>query len=322
MTRSAPAPLSDHAPQPEVVERIRRSTTSDRPFRFVLRAVAAFFGAVVVLFVWSIIKTAWPAITSQGIHLITGKSWIAGTGPYGGLPLIVDTLSTTAIALCFAVPVGLASALGLQFEVPQRIRAPLASLVELLAAVPSVVYGLWGIAVMVPFFIKTVEPFLSHVTGGAWPFNGPQDGFGILLAGMVLAIMILPTIVAVSRDVIATVPGDLIEGALSLGATRGQVFFRVILPTARTGLFGAVALATGRALGETIAVAMVIGSNAQLPHSLFSSGATLASIIAVEFGNAVGSEGSALAALAVILMIITGLVNAGARALTKRAVAH
>jgi phosphate transport system permease protein len=132
--------------------------------------------------------------------------------------------------------------------------------------------------------------------------------------------MVLPTIVAVSRDVIAIVPDDLIEGALSLGATRGQVFFRVVLPTSRTGLLGAVALGTGRALGETIAVAMVVGSNPQIPHSLFSSGATLASTIAVEFGNAVGTEGSALAALALMLMVITGLVNAGARALSRRAV--
>ena len=316
------SPVSDHPSKSDVAERIRHSATSDRPFKILLRATAGLFGVVIVIFVWSIVKTAWPAITSNGIHLITGRTWIAGSGPYGALPLIIDTLSTTAIALIFAVPVGLASAMALQFQVPQRLRGPLAALIELLAAVPSVVYGLWGIAVMVPFFINTLEPFLSHLTGGHWPFNGPQDGFSLLLAGMVLSIMILPTIVAVSRDVIATVPMELVEGALSLGATRGQVFSKVIIPTARTGLLGAVVLGTGRALGETIAVAMVIGSNAQLPHSLFSSGATLASIIAVEFGNSVGSEGSALAALALILMVITGLVNWGARALTKRAVAH
>jgi phosphate transport system permease protein len=314
-----PSPVSERPLKSDVAERIRRSATSDRPFRYVLRATAALFGAVIVLFVWSIVKTAWPAITSNGINLIIGRTWIAGSGPYGALPLIIDTLSTTAIALIFAVPVGLASAMALQFQVPQRLRGPLASLVELLAAVPSVVYGLWGIAVMVPFFINTLEPFLSHLTGSSWPFNGPQDGFSILLAGIVLSIMILPTIVAVSRDVIATVPIEVVEGALSLGATRGQVFSKVIIPTARTGLLGAIVLGTGRALGETIAVAMVIGSNAQLPHSLFSSGATLASIIAVEFGNSVGSEGSALAALALILMVITGLVNWGARALTRRA---
>lgn len=304
----------------DVVERIRRSATSDRPFRIGLRVTAALFGAVIVLFAWSILKTAWPAVTTYGLHLITGKTWIAGAGPYGALPLIVDTLSTTAIALAFAVPVGIASALSLQYLVPRRVRGPVASLIELLAAVPSVVYGLWGIAVMVPWFINTLQPFLSRLTGGAWPFNGSQQGFSILLAGLVLSIMILPTIVAVSRDVIATVPVDLVEGAMSLGATRGQVLFRVIVPTARVGLLGAIALGTGRALGETIAVAMVIGSNAQLPHSLFSSGATLASTIAVEFGNSVGSEGGALAALALMLMLITGLVNAGARALSKRAV--
>lgn len=314
------APVSNQPPKSDVAERIRRSATSDRPFHFVLRMTAALFTGVILLFVWSIVKTAWPAVTTDGIHLITGKSWIAGTGPYGTLPLIVDTLSTTAIALVFAIPVGLSTALAIQFLAPRRIRGPLASLVELLAAVPSVVYGLWGIAVMVPFFINTLQPFLAHLTGGGWPFSGAQDGFSILLAGVVLAIMVLPTIVAVSRDVMATVPNELIEGALSLGATRGQVFFRVVLPTARTGLLGAIVLGTGRALGETIAVAMVVGSNSQLPHSLFSSGATLASIIAVEFSNAVGSEGSALAACALILMIITGLVNSAARALTMRAV--
>jgi phosphate transport system permease protein len=291
----------------------------DRPFRLSVRGVAALYGVIILLFVWSIVKTAWPAITSEGVNLIVGRSWIAGSGPYGALPLILATLSTTAIALVFAIPVGLASALSLQFVIPRRLRGPAASLVELLAAVPSVVYGLWGIAVLVPWFINTLEPFLSHVTGGRWPFNGSQQGFSILLAGVVLAIMILPTIVAVSRDVIATVPGDLVEGALSLGATRGQVFTRVILPTSRTGILGAIALGTGRALGETIAVAMVIGSNAQIPHSLFSSGATLASTIAVEFGNSVGTEGGALAALALILMVITGLVNFAARALTRRA---
>src|SRR5579872_7191315 len=226
------------ASRADVAERIRDSATSDRLYRYILRGVAALFAGVIALFVWSIVKTAWPAITSEGLNLVVGRSWIAGSGPYGALPLILDTLSTTFIALLFAVPVGLATALSLQFIIPRRLRGPAASLVELLAAVPSVVYGLWGIAVLVPWFINTLEPVLSHLTGGSWPFNGSQQGFSILLAGVVLAIMILPTIVAVSRDVIATVPADLIEGALSLGATRGQVFTRVILPTSRTGILG------------------------------------------------------------------------------------
>lgn len=277
------------------------------------------FGAVILLFVWSVVSTAWPAIHLYGAHLITGSSWVSGTGPYGALPLITDTVLTTVLALLLAVPVGLASAITLTFLIPRRLRTTATSLIELLAAVPSVVYGLWGLFYLIPWLTKTLQPFLSGVTGGAWPFSGPHEGFSVLLAGLVLSIMILPTIVAISRDVIAIVPAELIEGGLSLGATRGQVILHVVLPSARTGIFGAVALGAGRALGETIAVAMVIGSNPQLPHSLFSTGATLASTIATEFGNATGNTGSALAALALILMIITASVNAGARVLTKRA---
>jgi phosphate transport system permease protein len=308
-------------PGSEVAERISRSATSDRPYKYLLRGTAMFFGAVIVLFVWSVLHTAWPALHQFGFHLVTGKSWVPGTGPYGALPLIIDTLLTTLIALLIAVPVGLASALALLYLIPQRLRATSSALVELLAAVPSVVYGLWGLFYLIPWLNKTLDPFLAGITGSRWPFSGPQEGFSVLLAGIVLSIMILPTIVAISRDVISVVPTDLIEGGLSLGATRSQVLTKVVLPSARTGILGAIALGAGRALGETIAVAMVIGSNPQIPHSLFSTGATLASTIATEFGEATGSTGGALAALALMLMIITAAVNAGARLLTKRALA-
>jgi phosphate transport system permease protein len=306
----------------EVAERIRRSATSDRPYQFLLRGTALFFAAVIVLFVWSVVSTAWPAVHTYTYHLLTGKTWVSGTGPYGALPLITDTVLTTLIALLIAVPVGLASALALLFLIPRKLRATGTALIELLAAVPSVVYGLWGLWYLIPWLTKTLQPFLAGLTGSSWPFSGPHEGFSVLLAGIVLSIMILPTIVAISRDVIAVVPTDLIEGGLSLGATRSQVLLKVVLPSARTGILGAIALGAGRALGETIAVAMVIGSNPQIPHSLFSTGATLASTIATEFGNATGNTGSALAALALILMIITASVNAGARSLTKRARAH
>jgi phosphate transport system permease protein len=308
-----------HGSGSDVAERIRLSATSDRPYRYLLRGTALFFGAVIILFVWSVVHTAWPAVHQFGFGLITGKSWVPGTGPYGALPLLIDTLLTTLIALIIAVPVGLASSLALLYIVPRRLRSFGAALVELLAAVPSVVYGLWGLWYLIPWLTKTLQPFLAGITGSRWPFSGPQEGFSVLLAGIVLSIMILPTIVAISRDVISVVPADLVEGGLSLGATRSQVFTRVVMPSARTGILGAIALGAGRALGETIAVAMVIGSNPQIPHSLFSSGATLASTIATEFGEATGSTGSALAALALMLMIITAGVNAGARLLTKRA---
>src|ERR1035441_8539529 len=311
-----------HVPGSEVAERISRSATSDRPYRYLLRGTALFFGAVIVLFVWSVLHTAWPALREFGFHMVTGKTWVPGTGPYGALPLLIDTVLTTVIALIIAVPVGLASALALLFLIPQRLRATSSALVELLAAVPSVVYrlsGLWGLWYLIPWLNKTLDPLLAGITGGKWPFNGAQEGFSVLLAGIVLSIMILPTIVAISRDVIAVVPSDLIEGGLSLGATRSQVLTRIVLPSARTGILGAIALGAGRALGETIAVAMVIGSNPQIPHSLFSTGATLASTIATEFGEATGSTGSARPWLAFVLMVITAAVNAGARLLTKRA---
>ena len=303
----------------EVAERIRLSATSDRPYKYLLRGAAIFFGAVIVIFVWSVVSTAWPAVHEYGFKLVTGTQWISGTGPYGALPLILDTLITTLIALVIAVPIGLASALAILYLIPYRLRTGASSLVELLAAVPSVVYGLWGLTFLAPWLSNTVQPFLASLTGSRWPFSGPHEGFSVLLAGLVLAVMILPTIVAISRDVISVVPNTLVEGGLSLGATRSQVFLKVVLPSAKTGIFGAIALGAGRALGETIAVAMVIGSNPQLPHSLFSTGATLASTIATEFGNATGGAGAALAALALMLMIITASVNAGARLLTKRA---
>ncbi len=309
------------AKRSDVAERIHRSATSDRPYTLLLRGTALFFGAVIILFVWSVVHTAWPAVTTFGYHLITGSAWVSGSGPYGALPLLTDTVLTTAIALVIAVPVGLAAALTLLFLIPRRLRSFAASLIELLAAVPSVVYGLWGLWYLTPWLSKTVQPFLARLTGGSWPFNGAQEGFSVLLAGLVLSIMILPTIVAISRDVIGVVPRELIEGGLSLGATQSQVLLKVVLPAARTGIFGAIALGAGRALGETIAVAMVIGSNPQLPHSLFSTGATLASTIATQFGEATGTTGSALAALALMLMVITASVNFGARVLTKRATA-
>ena len=304
----------------EVAERVSHSATSDRPYKIVLKGAAFFFGAVVLIFVWSVLHAAWPALKQNGYHLITGTSWVAGgNGPFGAFSLILDTLITTLIALLIAVPIGISSALALLFLVPPKFRTLGASLVELLAAVPSVVYGLWGLWYLTPWLSHTVQPFLAGLTGSNFPFNGPQEGFSLLLAGIVLSVMILPTIVAISRDVISVVPVDLIEGGLSLGATRSQVFTKVILPTSKIGIMGAIVLGAGRALGETIAVAMVIGSNIQMPHSLFSTGGTLASTIATEFGDASGNTGAALAALALILMLITASVNAFARVLTNRA---
>lgn len=291
---------------------------SDLPFRFLVRGVAIAFAVVVILFIWSIVHQSLPTWSSQGLGFITNTTWSPSTNQYGAAPLILGTLITAFIALLIAVPVGLGTALVITFLLPRRVRTFMTSLVELLAAIPSVVYGLWGLIVLVPIFSSTIEPALQSWTGGIGLFSGATQGLGLLLAGLVLAVMVLPTIVAISRDVFAAVPSELIEGGLSLGATRSQVLVKVVLPTAKTGILGAVSLGAGRALGETIAVAMVIGSSPQMPHSLFSVGATLASIIATQFIDASAPQLAALGACALILMVFTASVNAVARSLVSR----
>ena len=291
---------------------------SGRVYNYVLRGVAGLFGAVILLFVWSVIHQSLPAWQKYGLHIITGTNWSPSTYDFGGLALILATLITAGVALLFAVPIGIGTALTLNYVVPRRLATPLTSIVELLAAVPSVVYGLWGLNVIVPWMSGTVQPWLTNLTSGGWPFSGNAIGLGIGTASMVLSVMVLPTIVAISRDVIATVPNELVEGALSLGATRGQVMLKVVLPAAKTGLFGAVSLGAGRALGETVAVAMVIGSSPSMPHSLFSLGSTLASTIATQFIDSSPEHLAALGALAVILMCMTAGVNAIARVLVRR----
>jgi len=228
---------------------------------------------------------------------------------YGLLPFIVGTIETTAIALFLAVPIGIGTALALAYLVPNRMRAPLSTTVELLAAVPSVVYGLWGLVVVAPFFATHVEPFLSSVLGWTGLFAGPNQGVGLLLAGVILFIMVLPTLVAISRDVLAAVPREQVEGAMAVGATRWQVLWRVVVPGARTGLLGAFTLATGRALGETVAVALVIGNSPHLATSLKANAATIPSLIVSSFGEATGTQLSVLFAAALVLLVVGIGVN-------------
>jgi phosphate transport system permease protein len=216
-----------------------------------------------------------------------------------------------------AVPIGLGTALALAYLVPHRIRPGLSTAVELLAAVPSVVYGLWGLVALAPLNREYLEPFLSSVFGWTGLFNGPDNGEGLLLAGIILFVMILPTFVAISRDVLAVVPNDQVEGAMALGATRWQMLHRVVVPGARTGLLGALTLATGRALGETVAVALVIGNSPFIAHSIKSPAATLPSLIVNNFGEATGTERSALFGAALVLLVIGVAVNALARVLVR-----
>ena len=292
------------------MNRRRRFTVPDRAYRGALAAAAVLFAALLVAFVTAMAIQAAPAFRSEGFSFLWGTTWDPYHNVYGLLPFIVGTIETTAIALFLAVPIGIGTALSLAYLVPNRMRAPLSTTVELLAAVPSVVYGLWGLIVVAPFFATHVEPFLTSVFGWTGLFAGPNQGVGLLLAGVILFIMVLPTLVAISRDVLAAVPREQVEGAMAVGATRWQVLWRVVVPGARTGLLGAFTLATGRALGETVAVALLIGNSPHLATSLKANAATIPSLIVSAFGEATGTQLSVLFAAALVLLVVGITVNA------------
>jgi phosphate transport system permease protein len=290
----------------------------DSLYKTVLAAAAAVFCLLIVALVVTLVVQARPAFVHFGLGFLTGTNWDPVHVKYGALPFVIGTLETTAVAMVLAIPVGLGTALVLVHAVHPKLRAPLSTAIELLAAVPSVVYGLWALLVVAPWVRSIIEPNLAKITGGTGPFSGPQLGIGLLLAGLVLFVMVLPTMVAISRDVIASVPKEEVEGAYALGATRWQVLWRVVLPSARAGLLGAVTLSTGRALGETIAVTMVIGNSTAIAHSLFSPAATLSSVIANQFTEATEPfHLSSLIALGVVLLAVAVLVNAAARLLVR-----
>jgi len=311
--------LATLPPRPGTGGRIRRLlAVSDGAYRGALGTVAALFVVLLVVFVTALVVQARPAFAHFGFSFLTSTKWDPVHVHYGVLVFLVGTLETTAIALMVAFPIGLGCALALAFGIPERLRVILGPAVELLAAVPSVVYGLWGLLVVAPWVRTVIEPALGHITGGHEPFGGSQIGVGLLLAGLILSIMILPTMVAISRDVLLAVPGVEIEGAFALGATRWQVMRRVVVPSARGGILGATTLATGRAMGETIAVTMVIGNTDHFAHSLFGTTQTMASLIANEFTEA--TEPFHLAALigvGLLLLVVAVVVNLAARLLVR-----
>jgi phosphate transport system permease protein len=285
----------------------------DGGYRAVLAVAAAAVAVLVVWFLVAMVIQARPAFSTLGFSWIVQKTWDPSHGKYGLLPFILGTVEVTAIAVVLAVPVGLGTALALAYLVPSRTRPALSTTVELLAAVPSVVYGLWGLVVLAPVFRSTVEPFLTSVLGWTGLFDGPNQGVGLLLAGIILFVMILPTMVAISRDVLVVVPNEQVEGATALGATRWQVLRKVVVPGARTGLVGAFTLATGRALGETVAVALVIGNSPYIAHSIKSPAATIPSLIVNNFGESTGTELAVLFGAGLVLLVIGIAVNSLAR---------
>ncbi|QJR34480.1 phosphate ABC transporter permease subunit PstC [Gemmatimonas groenlandica] len=296
-----------------------QSPLGDRLYRTITTVCAAAIPFVLVLLTAVVVRAAWPALALHAGDLAFGSTWDVPRERFGAVPAIVGTLLSSLIALAIATPLALGVAIFTVDIGPRRLHEPVAFLVNLLAAIPSVVYGLWGVFVLIPLLRNTIMPALLPL-GAVMPlFRGPAYGPSLLAASLVLAIMILPYIASVSREVLRAVPPTQREAALALGATRWEVVRDAVLPAARSGLIGGIMLGLGRALGETLAVAMVIGNRHAIPDSLFDPAYTMASLLANEFAEASSDAHlSALMAVAALLLLITLLVNVLARWLVQR----
>jgi phosphate transport system permease protein len=298
---------------------LERTSHGDRIFRGLLTLGALTIPVLLGFLVLELWKGARLAIGKFGLHFVTSSVWDPVAEQFGAFPLIFGTLVSSLLALAIAVPLSLGVAIYLTEFSPKALRQPVAFLIGLLAAIPSVVYGLWGIFVLIPGLRKTAFPLLREALGFLPLFRGPIYGPSMLAAGIILAIMVMPYVMSVSREVLLAVPNTQREAALALGATRWEAVITTVLPYARSGIIGAVILGLGRALGETMAVTMLIGNRHEIAASLFAPGYTMAAAIANEFSEAVGDMHlSALAYVAFLLFVVTVLVNAGARLLIWR----
>ncbi|MGH9224332.1 MAG: phosphate ABC transporter permease subunit PstC [Acidimicrobiales bacterium] len=298
-----------------------RGSLSDRAFRALTLTCGLLVLAVLGLIALSTTTEAWPAFREEGLGFLTGTRWAPRAGVFGSLEFVYGTLVISAIALVLAVPVSVGIALFLSDLAPRRLRRAAGSLVDLMAAVPSVVYGLWGILVFAPFVVKVYD-WISDATATipvlSTLFKGPVSGFSFFTAGVILALMITPIITSITREVFDTVPASQKEAAYAMGATRWEMTRAAIFPHSRVGMVGAILLGLGRAMGETIAAALVIGSSPQITAKLFGTGDAMAAVIANEFGESGGIHRAALVGLGVELFLITILVNLMARAIVNR----
>jgi phosphate transport system permease protein len=289
--------------------------TGDAVFRVLMLLVALLMVAIVVTMVIALSIDSMQSIKRFGFGFLTGVHWNPIKGDFGALPFIYGTVVSSVIALLISVPFSLGIAVFLVEQAPQSLARPVGFVVELLAAIPSVVYGLWGIFVLAPVLREYVDPVLANLLGWTPFFQGQITGIGLLTGGIILAIMVTPIISAVVRDVLAAVPGSQREAALALGATKWEMI-RVVLINGAPGIAGAIILGLGRALGETMAVTMVIGNRPEISLSLFAPSYTIASAIANEFTEATGDLYlSALVELGLILFLVTFVVNGIARLL-------
>ena len=308
---------------PEIMEgdesiaaRLSGAGIGDRLYRIAITFFAACIPILLLLIAWEVGVAAWPALREFGLGFLASSTWDPVRGVFGAAPAIYGTVVSSALALIIATPLALGVAIFLSEFAPPWLRQPVAFLVDLLAAIPSVVYGLWGIFVLLPVLREHIIPFFRDTLHlGATPlFSGPAYGPSMLAAGLILAIMVLPYISSVSREVLLAVPRSQREAALALGATRWEAIRGAVLPYAKSGILGGIILGLGRALGETMAVTMLIGNTHQISASLLAPGYTMASLIANEFAEATGDlHLSALMAVGFALFCLTLIVNAIAR---------
>jgi len=293
---------------------LRRLRNGDEIAHF----VTMIFGASILLVTTALVYELWiqsaQCRTKFGWSFLVTSTWDPINGIFGAWPYIYGTLVTTAIALVIAVPLGLGAAIFLSELAPPKVSSSLSFVIDLLAAVPSVIYGVLAVFLLEPVMRSTIQPFLKHTLGFLPIFKGPAYGFGYLTAGIVLAIMTVPFIISVSREVLMAVPQDQREASLGLGATRWETTYKVVVGYARTGILGSIFLSMARALGETMAVTMVIGNVSKVSASLFAPGYSIAAVIANEFADATSSlHLSSLIELGLVLFLLTFILNGLAR---------
>jgi phosphate transport system permease protein len=293
-----------------------RKSYADTIYRWVLAAAAISVLLIIAGTIYELTMGSRQSIAAFGLRFFTDSTWDPNANHFGALPFILGTLYSSFWALVIALPISIFTAIFLSEMAPRWLERPMSFMVELLAAIPSVVYGLWGLFILQPFLVKYFEGPISKGPLSALPiFGDTPNGYDMLSASVILAIMVLPYITAVSRDILKAIPRAVREASYALGATRWETIKGVVLPYARAGIIGAVMLGFGRALGETMAVTMVIGNAPVFKTNLFSSGYTLASVIANELAEASGLYRSALIEIGLCLFIITLIVNAGAKLL-------
>jgi phosphate transport system permease protein len=306
-----------------LIRRAAAGRRQDALFAHATRAFAALVLMLLVAIVITLAYAAWPALSKFGPAFFSSSVWNPVTSEFGALAPLYGTIATSAIALLIGVPVSFGIALFLTEMCPPPLRRPLGTAVELLAAIPSIIYGMWGLFVFAPFFADHVEPLLTGTLGNVWVigplFQGAPTGLGVLTAGIILAVMVIPFIAAVMRDVFEIVPPVLKESAYAVGCTTWEVVRSIVLPYTRVGVIGGIMLGLGRALGETMAVTFVIGNAYRIRASLLEPGNSIASALANEFNEAADPvHRGALIALGLVLFVLTLIVLAASRLLIAR----